>query len=238
MRYIELQEAFEIEINKLDDGLTKPKSTDTEWWLNRGLEKFYKTRYSGLNSKQKGFEQNQKRIDDLRTLVKVEKFTEINKISNSEYSVNIPEDYLILLGDRVGIQPSDGITIDCWSKIDDNYVIKYGDTIEATIENIDRQISNSLSEYHLKYAYARPLKLIQNDNILLITDGKYKISEYIMTYLRKPIKIDLHKDPMAQYTDMPEHTHSEIVKLAAQMYLENQKDERYTSFSNEVNTME
>lgn len=238
MKYIELQEAFEIEINKLDDGLTKPKSTDTEWWLNRGLEKFYKTRYSGLNSKQKGFEQNQKRIDDLRTLVKVEKFTEINKISNSEYSVNIPEDYLILLGDRVGIQPSDGTTLDCWSKVDGNYVIKYGDTIEATIENIDRQISNSLSEHHLKYAYARPLKLIQNDNILLITDGKYKVSEYIMTYLRKPIKIDLHKDPMAQYTDMPEHTHSEIVKLAAQMYLENQKDERYTSFSNEVNTME
>lgn len=238
MKYIELQEAFEIEINKLDDGLTKPKSTDTEWWLNRGLEKFYKTRYSGLNSKQKGFEQNQKRIDDLRTLVKVEKFTEINTMSNSEYSVNIPEDYLILLGDRVGIQPLDGITMDCWNKIDGNYIIKYGDTIEATIENIDRQIANSLSEHHLKHAYARPLKLIQNNKILLITDGKYKISEYIMTYLRKPIKIDLHKDPTAQYTDMPEHTHSEIVKLAAQMYLENQKDERYTSFSNEVNTME
>lgn len=51
MKYIELQEAFEIEINKLDDGLTKPKSMDTEWWLNRGLEKFYKTRYSGINFK-------------------------------------------------------------------------------------------------------------------------------------------------------------------------------------------
>jgi hypothetical protein len=37
---------------------------------------------------------------------------------------------------------------------------------------------------------------------------------------------------------MPEHTHSEIVKLAAQMYLENTKDPRYNSISNEVKEME
>ena len=69
MTYISLQEAFEIELNVLDDGLNKPKSMDTEWWLNKGLEKFWKTRYSGLNPKSTSFEQDQKRIDDLRTLV-------------------------------------------------------------------------------------------------------------------------------------------------------------------------
>lgn len=69
MTYISLQEAFEIELNVLDDGLNKPKSMDTEWWLNKGLEKFWKTRYSGLNPKNTSFEQDQKRIDDLRTLV-------------------------------------------------------------------------------------------------------------------------------------------------------------------------
>lgn len=68
-KYIDLQEAFEIELNVLDDGLNKPKSMDTEWWLNKGLEKFWKTRYSGLNPKSTSFEQDQKRIDDLRTLV-------------------------------------------------------------------------------------------------------------------------------------------------------------------------
>ena len=72
MKYIELQSAFELEIAKLDDNLSKPQSTDTEYWLNRGLEKFYKTRYSGINYKNTGFEQNQKRIDDLRTLVNIQ----------------------------------------------------------------------------------------------------------------------------------------------------------------------
>lgn len=239
MKYIELQEAFEIEINKLDDGLTKPKSIDIEWWLNRGLEKFYKTRYSGLNFKQKGFEQDQKRIDDLRTLVNTKYYTtEINKVSDNEFTVTIPEDYIVLLGDTVGISPKDGLDMPCWEKDDNGYIIKHGDTIEATIETIDRQLANSLSEYHLKYAFARPLKLIQNDKIILYTDGKYQVSDYKLVYLRKPIKIDIHTNPFDEYTDMPEHTHSEIVKLAAQMYLENQKDERYNSYSNEVKEME
>ncbi|MBQ7819890.1 MAG: hypothetical protein IJ341_10065 [Bacteroidales bacterium] len=69
MTYIELQAAFELEINKIDANLEKPKSVDIEYWLNRGLEKFYKTRYAGINQKGLGFEQDQKRIDDLRTLV-------------------------------------------------------------------------------------------------------------------------------------------------------------------------
>lgn len=102
MKFIELQEAFEIELNVLDDGLNKPKSMDTEWWLNRGLEKFWKTRYSGMNVKSTGFEQDQKRIDDLRTLIKTVSIP-ADKISDKQYSVSIPNDYVILLGDTVGI---------------------------------------------------------------------------------------------------------------------------------------
>ena len=240
MKYIELQEAFEIELNKLDDGLTKPKSSDTEWWLNRGLEKFYKTRYSGVNFKQKGFEQDQKRIDDLRTLVKgmIFKNGEINKISNSEYNIQLPEDYITLLGDKAGILPIDGAEMPCWEKVNGEYVIKYGDTIESRIETVDKQLSNSLSEHRLKYSFARPLKLIQNKNIILYTDGNYKVAEYKMFYLRRPEQINIHANPTKEYTDMPEHTHSEIVKIAAQMYLENQANPRYNSLSNEVKDIE
>lgn len=239
MKYIELQEAFEIEINKLDDGLTKPKSSDTEWWLNRGLEKFYKTRYSGINFKQKGFEQDQKRIDDLRTLIKTKVYKEdITKINNKEYSVELPEDYVSLLGDTAGVTPADGIDLICWEQGDDGYITKYGDPIEGTIETIDRQLDNSLSEHRVKFAYARPIRLIQDKNVLFYTDGLYQVSEYKLVYLRTPIHIDIHTNPFDEYVDMPEHTHMEIVKLAAQMYLENQMNPRYNSYSNEVKEME
>lgn len=240
MKYIELQEAFEIEINKLDDGLTKPKSIDTEWWLNRGLEKFYKTRYSGINFKQKGFEQDQKRIDDLRTLVqnKIYQSEEII-VDNSINIVTLPDDYVILLGDTAGILPPEKVNMPCW-KTNNNgeYIVKYSDTIEGKIETIDRQLENSLSEHRLKYCSAKPIRLIKNNQIYLYTDGKYRVSEYSIDYLRRPLKIDIHKNPMDEYTDMPEHTHAEIVKIAAQMYLENQSEQRYSSISNEVKEME
>ena len=238
MKFIELQEAFEIELNVLDDGFNKPKSMDTEWWLNRGLEKFWKTRYSGMNVKSTGFEQDQKRIDDLRTLVKTVSIIP-TKVTNKQYSIDIPDDYVILLGDTVGIQPSDDSHNACWEVDEDGeFVIKYGDTIESSIETIDRQLSNSLSEHILKYCSARPLKLIQGNSVYLYTDGQYKISDYQLTYLRNPEKINIHLNPFDEYVDMPEHTHSEIVKIAAQMYIENQSNQRVNTHNAEVQEME
>jgi hypothetical protein len=72
----------------------------------------------------------------------------------------------------------------------------------------------------------------------LYTDGKYKISEYRLTYLRRPEKINIHSNPFGEYTDMPEHTHSEIVKIAAQMYIENQSNQRVNTHNAEVQEME
>lgn len=237
-KFIDLQEAFEIELNVLDDGLNKPKSMDTEWWLNRGLEKFWKTRYSGMNVKRTSFEEDQKRTDDLRTLIATVEFDKdsIQEINKSFYTVSLPDDYVILLGDKAGIQP---FKDDCW-ETDENgeYITKYDDTIEATVENIDKQLKNSLSEHKLRYSTARPLKLVQGNLVKLFTDGNYKVTNYSLTYLRKPEYIDIHSNPFEEYTDMPEHTHSEIVKIAAQMYMENKSDKRVNTHNVEVQEME
>lgn len=164
---------------------------------------------------------------------------EVETISNSQYSVEIPDDYLVLLGDTAGISPADGLVNECWETDNSGeYVVKYSDTLEATIETIDRQLQNSLSEHILKYCFARPLKLIQQNKILLYTDGQYKVSKYKLTYLRRPQKIDIHTNPFGEYTDMPEHTHSEIVKIAAQMYIENQSNQRLNTHNAEVQEME
>ena len=133
----------------------------------------------------------------------------------NSYSVELPDDYVLLLGDTAGIQPSDEYPNECWEK--DNlgaYIVKYTDTLESTIETLDRQLSNSLSEHKLKYCQARPLKLIQDNNVILYTDGKYKVSEYELTYLAKPSEINSSNITNTEYTDLPEHTHMEIVKMA------------------------
>lgn len=241
MKYLELQESFEIEVNKLDDNITKPTSFITEYFLNAGLDEFWKTRYSGYNVKREAFEQTQKRTDDLRTLVttKVFKDEDITNPITNVYTVTLPEDYVILLGDTTGIRPADGLQNECWDLDEEgNYKIHYSDPIEGSIETIDRIKENSLSEYHLRYTKARPIRLVSDTTIKLYTDSNYKVSEYQLTYLRKPQRIDLHKEPFAEYIDMPLHTQIEIVKISARLYMENKSDQRYNTYSNEVNTME
>lgn len=233
---------FERRLQLMDPNLViKDKlSSDTIIsFINEAIDKFYKTRYSGINFKAQGFEQTQKRIDDLRTLIKNKKYTEgsINKSDRNSYSVELPEDYVLLLGDTAGIQPSN--LNECWETNErGEYIIKYTDTLESTIETLDRQLSNSLSEHKLKYCQARPLKLIQDNNVILYTDGKYKVSEYEITYLAKPSKINSSNITNTEYTDLPEHTHMEIVKMAIQIYLATKPMQHYNAYSNEIASME
>ena len=112
------------------------------------------------------------------------------------------------------------------------------DTIESTIETIDRQLNNSLSEHLLKYCKARPLRLIQGNKIVLYTDGKYKVNEYTLTYLSSPKLFDYKNIESTEYNSLPEHTHMEIVKMAVQLYLATKPMQHYSAYSAEVQTME
>lgn len=233
MKYIELQEAFELEIGELDNNMSKPTTSDIEYWLMAAIDKFIKTRYSGVNYKRTGFEQDQKRMDDLRTLImnKTYQFT----AHSEEYTAILPSDYMLSLGETAVIYSND----ECWPKdINGQPRTKHVDVLEATIENFDRQRNNSLSEYRLHGNTARPLRLLQGEEVKLYTDGNYGLKNYILTYMRTPKRISLTAYPFEEYTDMPVSTHQELVKIAAQLYLENQANPRYNSYTNEVSTME
>lgn len=240
-REMQIELERRIQMNDPETTIKNKLSSDALFSLiNEAIDQFWKTRYSGLNTKQQGFEQSQKRIDDLRTLIRNKTYQSDEIIANgNQYKVVLPEDYTILLGDTAGIQPADGLTNKCWEK-DENgeYIIKRGDTIESTIETIDRQLQNSLSEHRLKYAFARPLKLIQGNEITLFTDGKYKISEYDIKYLTKPGKINSSDDLATEYEDLPAHTHLEIVKIALRLYSATKPTQNYNLLAQETQVME
>ena len=265
MRYIDLQAAFELEINKLDEGLTKPKSDDIEYWLNIGLDKFMKTRYSGVNAKGEGFEQSQKRIDDLRTLlvrivyqypvdnvynfqytfryhttitpeeIAAGNYLTVEKTYNEDrYIATLPSNYMFAIGEDTYIASSNS----GWPKDNGLPIPRHTSVIECTNENITEKLNNSLSEHKLHRNYARPLRLYIDNTIQFYTDNNYVVEGFALTYLKYPNKIDIHTKPFDEYIDMPTHTHIEIIKLAAQAYLENQTNQRYNSYSNEINVME
>lgn len=239
----ELQIAFEIEakgsyINIGD----KPLSKEIEFWLNQGLEKFVKTRYSGVNFKRESFEQSEKRTDDLRTLVvTVKLYAEDNAFPDNDgtYYIELPENYMFLLGDKTGLLPNSDEAYECWkTDSEGRYIELFTDPIQATIDNIDFKLENSLSDHRYRKGKAKPLRLIEGDKIFYYTDNNYLVNSVIVKYLKFPQHLDIHTNPNEQYTDMPEHTHQEIVKLAVQAYLENKTNPRYQSFNNEVVTME
>ena len=236
-----MQIEFERRLQLMDPELvrTNKLSSDTIFsFINEAIDKFYKTRYSGINAKSEGFEQSQKRIDDLRNLIKTASFTEEIINNGNIYTIELPEDYVLMLGDVAGILPTEG-NEQCW-EIDEegDYVVKRADTIEATIENIDRQLNNSQSEHLLKYCTARPLKLIKGNQVILYTDGKYSVANYQITYLSKPLFLDSSNISNTEYTSLPEHTHMEIVKMAVQLYLATKPMQHYSAYSSEVNNME
>jgi len=139
----------------------------------------------------------------------------IDNAGDSIFSVDKPTDYFALLGTQVGLLPSSSYTGNCWKKIDGEYVVKYTNTLEASVDTIGKMLDNSLSQHRMHYAKCNPLELQTNNKICLYTDGTYKVNSVTLYYLKNPAKIDIKATPFVEYTDMPKHTHIEFVKVAA-----------------------
>ncbi len=220
----DMQIAFEIEAN-LEYPTKKPTTIELFYWLNRAQEKFVKTRYSGINFKKESFEQTQKRIDDLRTLVKETGIsTNPGGTKLNGYIATLPNDYLFTVGEEVLIQ---------YTKNNQTVTSREGVT-QVTSDRYREEIDNNFSEFRLISNWARPLRLFSNTYIELISDGNYSIPVFYLRYISIPTAIALPSSNCI----LPQHTHSEIVKLAINMYLENIKDPRYQTNINEINTME
>lgn len=222
---------FRMEIDK-STHLVNPHFEDEEidWWLNQAVEKFVKTRYSGLNSKGESFEQTQKRIDDLRTLIVEESIVPIAGTADvhktNSYVATLPTPatiYMFALGEEVTV-----------TNLLDVLIGKFGIT-QCTVDTYRDMIDNPFSEHILHYNECKPLRLFYGNVVELVTDGNYKVTKYHIRYLKQPAVID-GTGPVN--CDLPVHTHSEIVKLAANMVLENIEQPRYQTHTAEVATME
>lgn len=231
MRYIDILTSFEIEINKINDTVNKPATDDSLFWLNQAVAKFIKQRFNGDPVNNLGYEQTEKRRVDLIKLFKTEVFSKDDLIYNNlqpnydEYSAIYPDDFLYMLNEDVVISDTEG------GHLMDTCVF------ECTQDSFMYRINNSLTDFHYRWHRARPLRIRDSNGCKLLTDKNYKIHEYTIGYLKKPIEITLDQ-PYAEYTDFEDVVLYEIIKIAAQMYIENQSEERYKTISNEVLTQE
>ena len=229
MRGIDILAAFELEINKIDDTMEKPLTDDSLYWINQAIVKFVKDRFNGNAPKRTSYEQNEKRTRDLIKLL-VNTTIAANgepteHVNYTEYDYDYPTDMMFVLNEDVII-----------SDMNDEHQM---DTcvFECTADSFMYRINNKLTDFHYRFHRARPLRIRTADGFKLLTDKNYKINTYSLGYLKTPTEIT-SADPTTNYTDFADHIWLEIIKIAAQMYIENQADPRYRTLTNEVLTQE
>lgn len=231
MTNIQILAAFEREINQIDDTLNKPATDDSLYWLNQAVYKFCKTRFNGNAPHFTSYEQNEKRTKDLINLF-VSSDLDLSSVDESratynKYTVTYPENMMFVLNEDVVIDSIDG-----GHELDTS-------VFECTADSFMYRVNNTLTDFHYRHYKARPLRIKTQDGCDLLTDKKYKITKYTLGYLRNPNKISLD-NPKEEYSDFPDVIMPEIIKMAAQMYIESQipMQQRYQTISNEVNTQE
>lgn len=231
MTNIQILAAFEREINQIDDTLNKPATDDSLYWLNQAVYKFCKTRFNGNAPHFTSYEQNEKRTKDLINLF-VSSDLDLSSVDESrttynKYKVTYPEKMMFVLNEDVIIDSING-----GHELDTS-------VFECTADSFMYRVNNTLTDFHYRHYKARPLRIKTQNGCDLLTDKKYKITKYTLGYLRNPNKISLD-NPKSEYSDFPDVIMPEIIKMAAQMYIESQipMQQRYQTISNEVNTQE
>lgn len=233
MNIVDIIASFELEINKINNQVEKPVTDDSLYWINQAVVKFVKDRFNGNAPKRTSYEQNEKRTRDLIKLFVETQLsptdTDDTHVNYYAYEYEFPEDIMFVLNEDVIITNPDGL-----------YPM---DTcvFECTADSFMYRINNSLTDFHYKYHRARPLRIRTDSGFKLLTEKKngdqtYLIDRYTLGYLKKPT--ELVADVEQDYTDFEDYTWFEIIKIAAQMYIENQSDQRYQTITNEVLTQE
>jgi hypothetical protein len=214
----EMQNSFEYIVNRYDSELII-NSAVIFHWLNEAQQLQVITHYTGNNPYQLGFEQNQKRTDDLRALI-VESTIDVDTTSSSEkengYTITLPTDYIFIVGEEATILYPTGI--------DDEYDTKIVEVYPITSDQYSKEVRSPYGRHKLHYENASPLRLMKENKVELITDGTYSVESYILRYLRYPNTIELGGDDC----ELPEYMHSHIIDKAVNLYLESIGDNRYS----------
>ena len=181
------------------------------------------------NRNQEGFEETEKRIEDLAELVRRAELIPLqpNQIGNLKHGqfVILPNTLLINSTDYSNVY---------WLTLQE----------EAEINKLDCEIVNNTDPYNLIYTRVEvkeikhdqysiiktdPFNKANKDRILrlrteglkqeLIGDGSYKITKYFITYLRKPKPINLEINLNSQVCELSDIIHREILDETVRLVL-------------------
>lgn len=217
---------FDVELDKtLDFEYPYILPEKKDYWLNKAQERFIKSRAFGNNLYRTSFEESEKRIDDLRVIVKTSDPINTTHTGNNFYTL-LPDDYLYLVRHQCNT-----ITSTCNTP-----------QLIAGIQTSNDEINILKKDPFWEAINIEPLYYILGTKIVYETEGDFTVQSSILTYIRKYAQMRYGTQYISPTTDvqceLPEHTHHEILDIAISMMLENIESPRYQTNLNELTKIE
>lgn len=201
---------------------------EMDFWLNRAMERFIKDRaFITGDVKRVGFEGNQKRLDDIRSIV-VQGYEDTwAPLTGGQWiQVDLPADYLYLVNIQADMHLSRCSQVTTASP-EDIVPVRVVDNAEVHVMNRNPFAKSTMDS---------PLCTVSELDISVYQDGESFILKGIRAdYIRIPATIDL---PLGQDCELADHTHQEIVDIAVKNILEAIESPRYQTNSGEQLTSE
>ena len=223
--YPDMHNAFRLHVDKSTSlvGSVDFLPEEIDFWLNEAQDRFIKERLSGNNYLQKKFDETQKRIDDIRTLIVVsakQSLVQSSLGSNVKYTflpdLSSGNPYLYYLS---------AVVYDTL-----NNTLQVGGQVKIT--EIGRYIKDTVNNPYMR----RPLVHFYNEGstaaIAIIYSDEFIPISCTITYIKKPKQL-IYSIPGTYQTntcELAEHTHREIVVLAASLAIENIESQRVKTF--------
>lgn len=231
MNVSEMHLQFKISLDKIDsEAYSEILPEEIDIYLNNAELDLIKLRYGLNNIYHKGFEQNQKRVDDLKNLV-VSNFCETVKLDLIDdynlFEVKLDSLYL----DEVHENESSFeymFFIKGLAKVNYKSCSGYKKGIQVQQDDIT---SIALDPFNRPKAN-EPNFYFENGNIYLWCSQDSSSDNFLLTFIRKPLGINLEEDISSE---LPEYMHNEIVQLACDRVLEDLESPRVNSHQKQLN---
>lgn len=213
--------AFKLGLDK-SDSLNYPdfRPEEIDFFLNQAQERLVKQRYGLNNPKKQGFEETQKRTEDLKGIVKpVTIVPTANNPSENKPNgvfVTLPSDLWLIINEEVSLTYLNPKGVSTTSRI------KVKPTKHDDYDNL------ILDPFNKPYE-GEVVRLMIDGKVELITGASTQtINNYYLRYIKKPDPISLSNNTT---TDLSEHLHDEIVMEACRVVIEDIESKRNATFT-------
>ena len=225
MTIAEAHIAFKVEADKnaVNIGMSGCPSflpEEIDYWLYTAYLSKIATKFTGNNTIQTSFEGNTKRVADLEGLVRTDKgLTLLSETTNNRLTLNDFESSI-----KYGSDTQDKRmyfiqgTLHFGSKLANVKLISHENALRF------------LETYNNKPWIEEPVAILEDNKLIVFVDRDLMAGPYTidLTYLAYPRKIN-NQDITSTLDEIPEYMQYEVVKLAADMALENVESPRVQS---------